>query len=164
MANAPPWRSMLTLPRHYKIQPHMKISVLISSHTATKFDKSACSNRSQACTQGCTRIHGWSLGVLPPCNCTNTSVHHRKHTIRDWSGIHAGTAYDWARRLLRTCRTMPSSILAIVLHGERFKRLIPPRNTKHRRHLQSTQTTINRHNSHTKHLALSKGQPGSQDA
>ena len=52
-------------------------------------------------------------------------------------------------------------VLLLVLHGESSKRLAPPRNTKHRKHLQSTQTTVNRHNSQTKHQALSKG---SQDA
>ena len=47
-----------------------------------------------------------------------------------------------------------------VLHGESSKRLAPPRNTKDRKHLQSTQSTVNRHTSQTKHQALSKGQPG----
>ena len=50
-----------------------------------------------------------------------------------------------------------------VLQGESSKRLVPPRNTKDMKDLQSTQTTVYRHNSQTKHLALSKGQPGSQD-
>ena len=52
-----------------------------------------------------------------------------------------------------------------VLHRESSTRLAPPRNTKDRKHLQSTQTTVNRHNSQTKHLELlvSKGQPGSRD-
>ena len=50
-----------------------------------------------------------------------------------------------------------------VLHGESSKRLAPPRKTKDRKHLQSIQTTVNRHNSQTKHLELSKGQPGSQE-
>ena len=34
---------------------------------------------------------------------------------------------------------------------------------EHKRHLQSTQTTVNRHNAQTKHLAISKGQSGGQD-
>ena len=49
---------------------------------------------------------------------------------------------------------------SFVLHGESSKRLAPPRNTKDRKHLQSTQLTVDRHNSQTKHQALSKGQPG----
>ena len=48
----------------------------------------------------------------------------------------------------------------MVLHGESSKRLAPPRNTEDRKHLSSTQSTVNRHNSQTKHQALSKGQPG----
>ena len=47
-----------------------------------------------------------------------------------------------------------------VLHGGSSKRLAPPRNTKDRKHLQSTQSTVNRHTSQTTHQALSKGQPG----
>ena len=49
-----------------------------------------------------------------------------------------------------------------VFHGESYKRLAPPRNTKRQEHLriQSTQSTVNRHSSQTKHQALSKGQPG----
>ena len=46
------------------------------------------------------------------------------------------------------------------LHGESCKRLAPPRNTKYRIHLQSTQSTVNRHNSQTKHQALRKCSPG----
>ena len=45
-----------------------------------------------------------------------------------------------------------------VLHKESSKLLAPPRNTKDRKHLQSTQTSVDRHNSQTKHQALSKGQ------
>ena len=41
-----------------------------------------------------------------------------------------------------------------MLHGESSKRLAPPTN-KVRKHLQSTQTSVNRHNSQTKHRALS---------
>ena len=52
--------------------------------------------------------------------------------------------------------------LSPVLHGESSKRLASPRNTTDRKHIQSTQTTVNRHNSQTMHLAVSKGQPGSQ--
>ena len=46
-----------------------------------------------------------------------------------------------------------------VLHGESSKCLAPPRNTKDRKHLQSTQSTGNRHTSQTKHQTLLKGQP-----
>ena len=35
--------------------------------------------------------------------------------------------------------------------------------TTNRKHLQSTRTTVNQHNSQTKHLSLSKRQPGSQE-
>ena len=49
-----------------------------------------------------------------------------------------------------------------VLNGESPKRLAPPRNTEDRKHPQSTQT-VNRHNTQTKHQALTKGQPGSLD-
>ena len=51
-------------------------------------------------------------------------------------------------------------LLFMLLHGESSKRLAPPRNTENRKHLQSTQSTVNRHTSQTKHQALSKGQPG----
>ena len=51
-----------------------------------------------------------------------------------------------------------------VLHGESSKRLAPPRNTKAWKRLPSAQTNGNRHDSQKKHQALSKGQPGSQDA
>ena len=47
-----------------------------------------------------------------------------------------------------------------VLHRESSKRLALPRNTNDRKHLQSTQTTVNRNNAQPKHQALSKGQPG----
>ena len=47
-----------------------------------------------------------------------------------------------------------------VLHGESSKRLAPPRNTKDRKHLQDTQSTVNRHTSQTKHQAQLKGQAG----
>ena len=50
------------------------------------------------------------------------------------------------------------SLQPVMLHGESSKRLAPPRNTEDRKHLQSTQTTINRHNSQTKHYR--KGSPG----
>jgi len=59
-----------------------------------------------------------------------------------------------------SCRQSTSG----VLHGESSKRLAPPRSTNDRRYLQSTQTTVNRHNTQTIHQALSKGQPRSQDA
>ena len=42
--------------------------------------------------------------------------------------------------------------------------LAPPRKTKDWKHLQSTQTTVNRHNSQSKHQALLKRQRRSQDA
>ena len=48
----------------------------------------------------------------------------------------------------------------LVLHGESSKRVAPPRNTKDRKHLQSTQSTVNQHTSQTKHQVLSNGQPG----
>ena len=47
-----------------------------------------------------------------------------------------------------------------MLHGQSSKRLAPPRNSQDRKHLQSTQRTVNRHTSQTKHQALSNGQPG----
>ena len=50
-----------------------------------------------------------------------------------------------------------------VLHGGSPKRPAPPRNIKDRKHPQSTRSTVNRHNTQTKHQALSKGQPGRQD-
>ena len=62
------------------------------------------------------------------------------------------------------CDMVPLLVPLCVLHGESSKRLAPPRNTKDRKHLQAAQTTVNRHNSQTKHQALSKGQPRSQDA
>ena len=34
-----------------------------------------------------------------------------------------------------------------VLHGERSQSLAPPRNTKDKKNLQSTQSTVNRHTS-----------------
>ena len=52
----------------------------------------------------------------------------------------------------------------MVVLGKTSKRLAPPRNTKDRKHLQSTQTIVNRHNSQSKHQALSKGRPMSQGA
>ena len=45
-----------------------------------------------------------------------------------------------------------------MLHGESSKRLAPPRNTKDRTHLRSALTTVNRHNSQTKHYRM--GGPG----
>ena len=54
--------------------------------------------------------------------------------------------------------------LASVAQGESPKRLAPPRNTKDREHLHSTQTTANRHCSQTRHQAPSKGHPKSQGA
>ena len=69
-----------------------------------------------------------------------------------------------ARRLWRAGLVLDLLTRACsVLYGESSKRLAPPRNTKDRKHLQSTQTTVDRHNSQTKHLVLSKGQLGSQD-
>ena len=52
----------------------------------------------------------------------------------------------------------------VVLNGESSERLAPPRNAKYSKHLQSTWTTVHWHNSQSKHQALSKGQPRSQDA
>ena len=46
-----------------------------------------------------------------------------------------------------------------VLRAESYKHLAPPRNTNNKQYLQSTQTTINRHNSQTKQPAPSKDQP-----
>ena len=54
-----------------------------------------------------------------------------------------------------------SSLMCFPKKAE--KRLAPPSNTKDRKHLQSTQTTVNTHKSQTKHQALSKGQPRNQD-
>ena len=45
-----------------------------------------------------------------------------------------------------------------VLHGESSKHLAPPRNTKDKEDLQSTQMTANRHNSQIKHQAPLQGQ------
>ena len=47
-----------------------------------------------------------------------------------------------------------------VLHGGSSTCLASPRNTKDRKHVQSTQSTVNRQSSQTKHQALSKGRPG----
>ena len=44
--------------------------------------------------------------------------------------------------------------------GESSKRLAALRITKDGKHLQSTQSTVNRHTSQTKHQALPEGQPG----
>ena len=46
-----------------------------------------------------------------------------------------------------------------VLHGGSSKRLAPPRNTRDRKHLQSTQSTVNRQTSQTKHQSHWKGRP-----
>ena len=76
--------------------------------------------------------------------------------------------------LIRPCRLSLSLFCNLVLryvnqgqcklHGDSAKRLAPPRHTKDRKHLQSTQTTVNRHNPQTKHQAPSKEQPKSKVA
>ena len=67
--------------------------------------------------------------------------------------------YTWFASVFGT-----QSGLRWVLHGESPKRSAPPRNTKDRKHPQSTQTIFNRHNSQTKHQAPSKEQPKCQNA
>ena len=42
--------------------------------------------------------------------------------------------------------TRAKDTITCVLHGESSKRLAPPRNTKDKKRLQSTQTTVNRRN------------------
>ena len=51
-------------------------------------------------------------------------------------------------KIKSSCRRHNREVIAsVALHGQSSKRLAPPRNTKDRKHLQSTQTTVNRHNS-----------------
>ena len=86
-----------------------------------------------------------------------------------WMPLHFRTKKKnvLAVRLGHTSRTVVTAcafarVHASVLHGESIKRLAPPRNTKDRRHLQSTQSTVNRHTSQTKHHALSNGLPAAE--
>ena len=46
-----------------------------------------------------------------------------------------------------------------VLHGHSYKRLAPPGITENKKHVQSNQTILHRHNSLTEHLAPSKRSP-----
>ena len=80
----------------------------------------------------------------------------------DWPATAPAIRNSW-RRIVRQSGAR-GMLCMHGLHRESSKRLAPPRNTKDRKHPQSTRTTINRHNSQTKHQALSKGQPASQDA
>ena len=68
----------------------------------------------------------------------------------------------WVDCCFDSCVLLGLPCLLRVLHGESYKYLAPPRNQKEREHLQSTQTTANRHNSQTKHQAPSKTQPKSR--
>ena len=66
-------------------------------------------------------------------------------------------------RVRQQCLAPRPTLPLGVTHGESsklFECLASPRNTKNKKHLQSTQSNVNRKTSQTKHQALSKGRPG----
>ena len=116
-------------------------------------------------------LRGSYSSAMKKFNSSGTSACADRHQRVRWDGSLAilclvGLLVKGARdgmRMLAHGQLSPTT-MSFVSHGESSKLLAPPRNTKDRKHLQSIQTTVNRHNSQTKHQALSKGQPRSQDA
>ena len=104
---------------------------------------------------------------------TQSSFTMHGHACRLWPRHDLGDEHDLVTHANHDNGPVPGAArdgcvriesLPAMLHGESSKRLAPPRDTKDRKHLQSVQRTVNRHNSQTKHQALSKGQSRSQDA
>ena len=98
---------------------------------------------------------------------TNTTINTAEDNCKKQSGLNDTEPNATALSLVPgawsvSCADWRSFVLIVgvprlLLHGKSSKRLAPPRNIKDRKHLQSTQSTVN---SQTKHQALSKGQPG----
>ena len=69
---------------------------------------------------------------------------HRRKYVHQRCRINATTVTvtnTEAASLTSRCRCRPRN----ALHGESYKRLAPPRNTRNKQHLQSTQTNVNRY-------------------
>ena len=87
--------------------------------------------------------------------CSYKRVKGRSHTVEKRKASHPQKPHATSQPPVFVMLTPDHRASTSVLHGEISKRLATPRNTKDKKHLQSTQSA-----SQTKHQALPKGQPG----